>query len=166
MPSHTKFGDTPPRDSIQHPVIGQVWPVDGGDTYDLYCGPVEGWVQIEREKMRYKKTELYAVKFIPYGYFAGYNPDWTWKYTDDMVLAEKFKTREAAVERGMMGKYAGVGNPAATAFILENITETVSYTITSSSIPPDSWNGDWMHTAEAKEIIGTLLRGNVYVTGR
>ena len=45
---------------------------------------------------------VYLVKFDR-GYYAAKQPNYQWSYTDDPFLAQKYKTRKKAEERGEWG---------------------------------------------------------------
>ena len=48
------------------------------------------------------KSTVYLVKF-DLGYYADKQPNYEWSYTDDPLLAKRFKTMTKAEERGYYG---------------------------------------------------------------
>lgn len=73
-----------------------------------------------------KKT-VYLVKFDK-GYYAKKQPKYEWSFTDDPYLATHYKTRNAAIERGVYGVNLGTLRPDSE-FFSEFQNNGTTYTI-------------------------------------
>jgi hypothetical protein len=152
-----KFGETLPRQALTHPTIGQYWPVAGDDTFEVYCGEELGWVPIEREKMKYEQRDVFVVKAIPQGYFAGYDSDMKWIFIDEFTLAQRYTTRAEAMERGHILNTAADPADRARGCIIETVRENVTLTVLNSGLCWEHASGD----TEVSKIFSELLQGNV-----